>query len=253
MTTFGVAMCKDEADIIGSTIAHMLTQVDAIIVRDNGSTDGTLDILHSFGAAVEVVDDPEVAYYQSRKMTELAASAAARGAEWVIPFDADEWWYSPFGRIADVLADHPDSVAAAPIYDHVATAADPDEPDPVKRIGWRRRDPCPLHKVACRPVLPVTIEQGNHGATYPDRSTLEGQLVVRHFPNRSVDQLIRKVRNGAVAYAATDLPDHQGAHWRQWGQLLEEGGEGALGELFREWYWSADPEGDPDLIFDPAP
>ena len=98
-------MVKDEADIVAATVAHMCGQVDAVIVADNNSTDGTRDILD--GLPVTVVDDPDPAYYQSRKMTALAGRARVEfDATWVIPFDADEWWYSPHGRIADVLEQH---------------------------------------------------------------------------------------------------------------------------------------------------
>jgi len=251
VTVVGISLVKDEGDIIEATVSNMLRQVDEVIVADNGSQDETREILDRLG--VEVIEDPEVGYFQSRKMSALALRAAEQGADWVIPFDADEIWYSPFGRIADVLAAHQGAVAIAPIYDHVATGEDRPDGNAVERIGWRRREACPLHKVACRPLLPVTISQGNHGAIYPTQNPLDGQLVVRHYPNRSVEQLVRKVRNGAAAYAATDLPLDQGKHWREWGQLLEQGGEEAIGDLFREWYWSADPSADPHLIFDPAP
>src|SRR5262245_51477569 len=109
-------MVKDEADIIGFTVARMFGQVDEIIIADNGSTDGTRELLEQL--PVQLVDDPDPAYYQSRKMTDLAARAAAAGAEWVIPFDADEVWYSPFGRISDVLHGQPTSaIATADLYD----------------------------------------------------------------------------------------------------------------------------------------
>jgi glycosyltransferase involved in cell wall biosynthesis len=229
----------------------MLTQVDHVIVADNGSIDGTREILEGMAenAPLIVLDDPEFGYFQSAKMSGLAAKAAAKGAEWIVPFDQDEHWYSPFGRIADVLAEHPGAVATAPIYDHVATAEDGSEPNPVERIGWRRREPCPLHKVACRPLLPVTISQGNHGADYPMQQPLEGQIIIRHFPIRSPAQMIRKARNGGAAYAATNLPEDVGAHWRQWNDLSDE----QLEDVFRTWYWSADPASDPTLIFDPVP
>jgi glycosyltransferase involved in cell wall biosynthesis len=253
--TFAISMVRDELDIIEHTVRRLAGQVDHILIADNGSTDGTRDVLADLARELPLTvdDDPEPGYYQSFKMSRLAERAARMGAEWVIPVDSDERWYSPHGRIADVLAQHPHAVATAALYDHVASADDGDDPDPVVRIGWRRRDHAPLPKVACRPHLPVTIAQGNHAAEYPPQSTIDGLLVVRHFPHRSVEQLVRKVRNGAAAYAATDLPPTFGAHWREWGKLLDERGEQAIADLFYEWYWSAAPAEDETLIFDPAP
>ncbi len=249
--TWAVAMVRDEADIIEQTVTRMLGQVDHVLVADNGSTDGTREILERLD--VELIDDPEPGYYQSRKMTALAARAAAAGADWIVPMDADEVWYSPHGRIADVLSGLPVDVAIAPaeIYDHVATSADPPGP-PVEAIGWRRRSCGELPKVACRARVDVVIEQGNHGAHHP-AGVQDGLLVVRHFPYRSAEQFVRKARNGAAAYAATDLPDHQGAHWRQYGALLDAQGPEALEDVYRQWFWCADPTLDRELIFDPCP
>lgn len=247
---WAVAMVRDEADIIESSVRRMVDHVDRVLVCDNGSTDGTRELLERLD--VELVDDPDPAYYQSQKMTRLAALAAGMGASWILPFDADEAWYSPFGRIADVLAEHPDAcIAPAAVYDHVATARDPIG-EPMTAMGWRRHQPGPLPKVACRAALPVTIEQGNHGACYPQERP-EGLLVVRHFPYRSPAQMVRKARNGAEAYAATDLPEDQGKHWRDYGRLIESQGPEALEDVFRRYFWSPEPDADPALIFDPAP
>jgi glycosyltransferase involved in cell wall biosynthesis len=246
VTAIGITRIKDEADIIASTVGHMLTQVDHVIVEDNGSTDDTLDILATLD--VEVLRDPTVGYYQSAAMSRLAAEAASAGADVVIPFDADEIWYSPFGRIADVLAEHPQTVVfRAPLFDHFVTALDPDGDDPVVSMGWRAREAAPLRKVACRPLASVTILQGNHGVEYR-APALDDLLVVRHFALRSVEQMIRKARNGGAAYAATDLPEHVGEHWRGWNRLTDA----QLHDVFSTYYHWNDPVRY-GLIYDPAP
>jgi len=255
MATFAVSMVKDEADIVGTTVAHMAGQVDEVLVADNGSSDGTSEILHELD--VTVVHDDEVGYYQSAKITALAHRCGAGPGDWVVPFDADEVHVTadgtPLGDVLGHLAGV--DVALADLFDHVASAADDcTERDPVRRIGWHRTEPAPLQKVAARWRPDLVIEQGNHGAHYLDGTGTTAARVhtVRHFPYRSVDQLVRKVRNGAKAYAATDLPEHFGAHWREWGQLLEAGGEAAIAELFYTWYWAADPAAT-GLVFDPCP
>lgn len=254
----GIARVKDEADIIEPIVLHMLEQVDYVLIEDNASTDGTLEIVRAL--PVELLLDPTVGYYQAAAMTRLASCAAALGADWIVPFDADEFWYSPFGRIADVLMEQTTAtIATAALYDHVATAEDPDGVSALDTIHWRRPAPAPLPKVACRPSVNVAIRQGNHGADY-NVTTLEGLFVIRHFPYRSAQQVIRKIRNGAAAYAATDLPLDMGAHWRGWGQVLAEHGEDAIADLFRKWHWRTEPsralvidgEDQPPLVFDPA-
>lgn len=260
MTTVGVCMVKDEADIIEHTVRRMLTQVDAILIADNNSTDGTRDILAKLSLEmpdrVDVVDDPEPGYYQSSKMSTLAHRAYIRhAASWVVPFDADEVWFSRWGRVADVLAKLPENEGIAPavVFDHVTTDLDDtSEEDPTKRILWRRSASLPLPKVAVRPVAWVVIEQGNHGARYYDRSP-NPVLEVRHFPYRSDEQFVSKVRNGAAAYAATDLPDTVGAHWRQYGAILRDSGpEVLVRDVYRRWFHEQRPRR-AGLVLDPCP
>ena len=254
MATFGIAMVKDEADIIASTVTNMLRQVDHVIVADNGSTDGTRDILSELD--VELIDDPDPAYYQSAKMTALARRAAAGGADWVVPFDADEWWYCPH---APTIADYLRPIAGqwltvnATLYDHVATGHDPAVLDPVERIRWRRVNAGALPKVACRVRPDLVIHQGNHGATYDGGATALDGLVVRHFPYRSADQFVSKAINGAAAYAATDLAQDQGQHWRQYGALINAHGAEVGHDVFRQWFWIPDPTVDASVICDPVP
>lgn len=255
MPTFGIAMVRDESDVIGPVVEKMLEQVDEVIVADNVSTDGTRDILEAL--PIIVVEDKEPGYYQSAKMSRLAHLAAEKGATWVVPFDADEVWYAPFHeRIADLVEGLAPQwlTAEARLYDHVSTSQDPDEPNPLLRLGWRRREPGPMGKVACRIRDDLVINQGNHSATYSGGTTrFTDHLVIRHFPYRSSEQFARKVRNGAAAYRETDLPVEQGAHWRQYGDILDAHGEAAVKDIYRTWFWSSDPNADASLIFDPCP
>jgi len=250
MAVFGITMVRDEAEIIGHTISHMLEEVDEVIVADNLSTDDTRQILAEL--PITIIDDTEPGYYQSAKMTHLAGLAREHGATWVVPFDADEWWRAPTGRLGTILDKQDDAtVATATVYDHVATARDLVMSSPFERLPWRRHEPLPLPKVACRALDGLTIGQGNHTAHYPQPTTIAGGLLeVHHFGMRSPEQFIRKVRNGAAAYAATTLPDDMGAHWRDYGRLLDHDGPDTLADVFRTHFWTADPER--DLVYDPV-
>lgn len=254
VTTFAISMVKDEADVIAGTLSHMADEVDHLLVADNASTDSTREILAELEDTLPltVLDDPEVAYYQGFKMSALAAHAADLGATWIVPFDADEIWYCPTDRISTFLQNMPAGIVHADLYNHISTALDPDDPDPFRRMEWRIRDKAVLPKVAFRWEQGARIHQGNHGVDLLTSPTPVSGLGIRHFPMRSPEQLVRKSRNGAAAYAATNLPEHQGSHWRQYGALLERLGEQAMHDVFREHWWHLSPV-DAGLVHDPAP
>lgn len=247
-------MFKDERDVAAGVLSHMADEVDELLVADNGSTDGTRDILDTLSRQLPltVVDDPEPAYYQSDKMTALAQRAYEEGATWVVPFDADELWYTPGARIKELLANSTRDIVTAELYSHFCTALDEDSSDPFRAMVWRQRRPMRLPKVAVKWVPNAVIHQGNHGATHPGGDRPGHGLMIRHFPYRSVDQFVQKAVNGAKAYKLTDLPEELGSHWRGYGAIYERFGREALEGVFRDHFWYMSPM-DGDMIRDPAP
>lgn len=273
---WAVSMMRDEADVARAVLDHLADEgVDGIIVADNRSTDGTRDILEdarsSLACQLVVIDDPEVGYFQARKITALAALAAEQGAQWIVPFDADEVWYSRGDRLASDLRRMPDGtdVVSAGMLNHFCTALDLDDPCPFRSMTYRRSEPNPMGKVAFRWSDNAEVHQGNHLVTFGGRliarqvhgsgpplpgrdQHLPNLVEIRHFPYRSASHMVRKARNGAEAYRATDLPADVGAHWRQYGELIDRLGEGAMADVFREHFWFLSPT-DSGLVLDPAP
>lgn len=256
-----VMMVKDEADIIRQSIEHVLASgIDAVHILDNDSHDGTTDIIHQLRAEhprqVFYYHDPEVAYYQSRKMTRLAAVASKMGAEWIVPMDCDEVFYSWSGRsLADEIRATSASVIGTPLWNHFVTDRDTVSDDPFKRMTWRDKERGQLDKIIYRYHSNWTIDQGNHGLTDEQGRKLAGvgiSIGIRHFPYRSTEQFIRKVRNGAAAYAQTNLAETTGAHWRMYGNILDKQGEQGLIDHFNRWFVRNNPA-QHDMIYDPAP
>lgn len=259
-TVAAVSMFKDEGDVAYDVLCHMADEVGLIIVADNLSDDNTLAELIrareelSRRAEIVILNDGEVGYYQSRKMTSLAQTAVEYGAEWIVPFDADELWYCHEDRIDLWLGRMGPEVtsAQAQLWNHFGTALDAEGDSPFQRMIWRQNKPGALPKVAFRWQEGAVIAQGNHDVFLPQPGQRIGGLELRHFPYRSFEHFKRKAANGARAYAATDLPLTEGAHWRGYGEILERHGEDALREVFETYFWFLSPV-DEGMVRDPAP
>ena len=256
MTVIAVMMVRDEADVIGHTLAHLLASgVDHVIVSDNLSTDDTRDIaeLYAERYPVTVLDDPDPAYEQAAKMTRLSACAWGMGADWVLPVDADEIVYDPAGDPLDVFFDSCGAdIVEITGFDHIATDSDDaDWDNPFLRIRHRRATPQRLPKVAFRAHPDAEVEMGNHGVKHPggDRA---GGLELRHFQYRTLPQAIRKLRQGAAAYAATDPTSFVGGNYRR-GHFGTHWAQGAACSDDELAAWWVDLTNEQGLIVDPAP
>jgi hypothetical protein len=258
---WAVSMFRDEEDVADHVIKHLIDEgVDGIIIADNLSSDGTRDkILSCVDYAVErgcrliLEIDDELGYYQSEKMTKLANQAHGEGASWIVPFDADEIWFSREDRLAPFLRGLQDHyrVVNCSITNHFPSSLDK-VGNPFEVIEWRQPEAQALPKVAFRWEEGCVIHQGNHGVTLKEGYGITGGLELRHFPYRSFEHFKRKAINGKQAYDASNLPEDMGLHWRQYGQVLEQSGEDALREVFETYFWFLAPL-NAGLVLDPAP
>lgn len=89
MVKIGLCMVKDEADIIKEMLDNNSKFCDGFCVIDNGSTDGTYDIVKNHPAVIEVVQD--FGEFDERRMIkDMLIMADKYKADWYFDADADE-------------------------------------------------------------------------------------------------------------------------------------------------------------------
>ena len=98
----GLYLLRNEADIIETNLRHhFAVGIDEAIVIDNGSTDGTLELLANLTEDMPIQLSSEVGpMYQSERVTRMARLATLQGADWVLPIDADEFWVGSGAHVA---------------------------------------------------------------------------------------------------------------------------------------------------------
>ncbi|WRH68634.1 MAG: glycosyltransferase family 2 protein [Planktothrix sp. GU0601_MAG3] len=239
----GVSMFKDEGDIAYANLTwHYQLGIKRFVVLDNLSSDNTAGEIRRFAndysdAQVYLVEDREVAYYQSRKMT-AAAEFAHRmwGTEWIFPFDADEFlcsYRAPLDIILQTLGKEHICIRF-PYQQYILRSFYENlEPNPIKRMTHRiKGNYYQGTKVMVRWQAGMTIAQGNHELYFNDQTipaSINGEdigLVLKHYPFRSKEHFRRKIINGANAYkSASGLPAEMGGFWKSWNNDYQRGGE----------------------------
>jgi glycosyltransferase involved in cell wall biosynthesis len=241
-------MVRDEADVIAAMIEHHLAQgVDLIIATDNGSIDGTREILERYAGTgrVEVHDYLTKDKNQTGVVSAMASRAAVEHhADWVINADADEFFVArdPALTLRAALSAIPQELGyfSVPVFN--LTGAPARSGAGIRRLLWQdRRDEATLmerYALHAHPTADVihvgragvTVQQGNHGVDIPSTGQPDPSLMIEvlHFPWRSYAQYSSKIENTGRSYDSNPTlnpsPRHHGLRdYRFWkAGLLEQ-------------------------------
>jgi len=214
-----VATVFNEEHIIDRVLSHLYGEGVAHVWVADASTDTTRDYYRQYRDRLTVIHDMDPYHYQPKWINRLAQLARSEGAEWVVPFDADEFVYALDGRtVAEVLAGQPDEVGSTvmQVWQHT---------------DWDHRNPEPqaMPKVAVRPSPEVWIANGNHYASGNIGTVAHDILAIREIQFADLEHLHRKSRE-RVERIDPALPQSEGSHQRD----LHAGTEG-----YRAAQWEA--------------
>ncbi len=225
-------MVRDEVDVIAAMIEHTLAQEpDVVIVTDNGSVDGTAEVLRRYAelGLIELHHDPVHRKQQGAVVTSMARRARVEhAADWVINADADEFWVPQDKNLTvrRALEKTPLSLNAftVPVTNLIGRPAR--RGSGLTRLVWRdlRTDEQlqqvgihaqPTPNAVHRGEPDVVVAQGNHFVNIESNGQPdpEVQLEVLHLPWRSWAQLEQKVMHAGRAYEASpDLRPSKNHH-----------------------------------------
>ncbi len=249
----GVSLVRNEADILELTIRHHMREgVDLLLIADNGSDDGTRDVLRTCAARdprVRWTQDGTSVFEQADVVTGLAREAYSLGARWVLPFDADEFWHAR-GGLARALARREEAGLEVEVVNFVQRREQVEvAPDGLLHVDHRIAEPIgpPGHpelveaesisyvemeyptKWISRASMQLTIGPGNHtvgGLDVPTATTEHIRCL--HVPLRARALLAQKARIGE-RLDDTGYPPLHWWHVRRMTRLAREG------RLEREW------------------
>ena len=251
----GLYILRNEADIIETNLRHHFASViDEAIVIDNGSIDGTMELVSELAEDLPIRLASEVGpIYQSERVTRMARFAVQEGADWVLPIDADEFWVGAGASFRAVLEDTPaevdalfvdlvtfvqrrDVLAARPGCLVSMTMRPEHQVGPMEdlprlvreeEVGWVEIMYTPKCVHRARPGL--TVPKGNHrtgvrGGRATDR------LTCLHAPMRAFSTLAGKLDHGRrEAEENGPLEFEASWHMKRWWQMARER------TLDREW------------------
>ena len=252
-------MVRNEVDVIEFCIEHHLAQgLDYIFICDNGSTDGTLEYLQNKSETDErvVLYKEPGEFHQQSIINHLSALAYSNGCEWVVPFDADEIWFSDETLKVNLSKIAEPSVKIK-LQDFIQSSSiiSP-KTDTYASVNWRLPDDSKqidlsdvingknsmienpsFYKYIIRTSSDLDISPGAHEFTGQEKTYYEGnKFKAYHIPIRSYKALETKAEQGQRLIDA-GYNEWHGWHLQRYAKIQE------AGLLMDEWKRNSQTDG----------
>ncbi|MDA8017591.1 MAG: glycosyltransferase family 2 protein [Thermoanaerobaculia bacterium] len=250
-----ISIVRNEQDVIEANLRHHRNLgVAAAAVIDNGSSDGTPEILEDLARRMDLVvirKDCIAKHDLSWREELLSVARDVLQGDWIVPVDADEFWMPPGGDLHTVLDDSVGVLEAR--RDNVLPGAGIDQEDlgdfrhsvlrvrqPFPVQAWKAfatgADDCvPDHpilmseirpKVLCRLEGLIELGYGFHEARHAEGTRkLPDSCRLLHFPVRSFEQFRAKVQAHARSHGLAWHNEDPTRSWhlKYWNRLRNEG------------------------------
>lgn len=275
MKTGAIAIVRNAVDFAPLTaLHHLLIGVETVWVIDNGSSDGTYEVLRDLAAKMPGlrVDRDDGPFDQARMATDMANTLLREGHRLIVPFDSDECWDFAIPRLARFMARNQVNAVTGNVVNYVQ-ARSVSAPTPASwRLATRRverpMDPGDLRSslkeerhsfvqliftpkmlVAPPAGARVALRKGAHVIEYEGRTVMPWRRVAcLHLPLRAASELEKRVRDYKDRHAPFRPDPEFGWRLNHWSEML------ASGKIEREWAANSyAPDGTLDVFGRPAP
>jgi Glycosyl transferase family 2 len=235
-------LLRDNADILEANLRyHLARGVDLILATDNGSSDGTVEILERYRdrGVAEIWHENSTEFDQGAWVTRMAREAATEhGADWVINNDADELWWPKQGDLKEVFERIPGQFGRLVVWRTNFVARPEDDLHPFERMTLREtrsfnpRGGRIQPKTAHRGSPDVTVSLGCHDAWGPGLVTVpdSNPIHIFHYSFRSFEQFEQRIRNAAEIMEGD--PEGESSATMAWRLGYKHLREGTLREFY---------------------